>query len=264
MEILYTLSYCLRSLFWFLNPVKLNLKMTLQNSVRLSSKLFHNELMKSLKPSSTAFLLTTPHYLVLLNSDTFDIHMTKTLWNKFQYKICADGGANQLYDKLNTGPDKTALSKYLPDFITGDLDSLRDDVREYYKAHNVEILLNEDQDYNDYDKSLQLAQKLAMKSKVEYDHSVAVPVAYESDSQVTIVTFGAFGGRFDQEICSIHALFKWKHCFKNIMLIDKFNVAFLLHANVINLIRPIMEVEGPTCSLLPLGSAVRKVFNCFN
>lgn len=243
--------------------------MALQSSLRLSTKLFHNELMKTFKTSSTAFLLNSPHYLVLLNSDTFDIHMTKSLWNSFQYKICADGGANQLYDKLFNEHDKSALSKYLPDFITGDLDSLRDDVREYYTAHSVEIVLNEDQDYNDFDKSLQLARKLASKSKVDVNKEpsgattnhiyLGDTILLNDSSTVTIVTLGAFGGRFDQEICSIHALFKWKDTFRNIMLMDKYNIAFLLPANVINRIRPVREIEGPTCSLLPLGSAVRKV-----
>ena len=49
----------------------------------------------------------------------------------------ADGGANQLYDMLSKWPSsngtKAVLSDFVPDIIEGDLDSIRPDVREFYR-----------------------------------------------------------------------------------------------------------------------------------
>lgn len=57
------------------------------------------------------------------------------------YKICADGGANRLYDAMlnagiegGKGKGKDLRDLYLPDLIKGDLDSLREDVRSWYAA----------------------------------------------------------------------------------------------------------------------------------
>lgn len=51
-------------------------------------------------------------------------------------RICADGGANRLYDycalwEADLSPSQ-ARSMYTPDIIKGDLDSLRPDVKNYY------------------------------------------------------------------------------------------------------------------------------------
>lgn len=45
-----------------------------------------------------------------------------------KYRICADGGANRLYDSLSEQDRR----RYLPDLIKGDLDSLRQDVEAFY------------------------------------------------------------------------------------------------------------------------------------
>ena len=58
-----------------------------------------------------------------------DIEMTTTLWNSFECKICADGGANRLFDQLEV--EKRPL--FIPNFIVGDLDSVRDEVKQFYR-----------------------------------------------------------------------------------------------------------------------------------
>jgi hypothetical protein len=43
-------------------------------------------------------------------------------------KICADGGANRLFYNFN----EEERSKYIPNYIAGDLDSLNPDVKSFY------------------------------------------------------------------------------------------------------------------------------------
>jgi hypothetical protein len=83
------------------------------------------------------------------------------LWGSSAYRVCADGGANRLYDATVTAmlggegggavKDAAANCEFLPDLITGDLDSLRPGVRRYYESRGVPILLVEDQNYHDLD-----------------------------------------------------------------------------------------------------------------
>jgi hypothetical protein len=91
------------------------------------------------------------------------------LWKKSTYRVCADGGANRLYeatvlptnqrddDDDNNGGGVDSVTRsyedYLPDLITGDLDSLYPHVYEYYKSKGVEIIRVEDQDFHDFDVS---------------------------------------------------------------------------------------------------------------
>lgn len=42
------------------------------------------------------------------------------------------------------------------------------------------------------------------------------------------MALGAFGGRFDQEIASVHALYKWKGMIERLILMDRENIVFLL------------------------------------
>ena len=49
------------------------------------------------------------------------------LWSHSTLRVCADGGANRLFDAVHT-------KECIPDYVVGDLDSVRPDVREYYTA----------------------------------------------------------------------------------------------------------------------------------
>ena len=63
--------------------------------------------------------------------------LASTLWSQCWVKICADGGANRLYDGFISGSgssaNSTTVKNYIPDYITGDLDSLRNEVQQFYR-----------------------------------------------------------------------------------------------------------------------------------
>ena len=82
------------------------------------------------------------HGLLMINSDTMDVAWAKRLWAHCDFKICADGGANRLYDGLVASGDE---HKYIPDMIKGDLDSLRGEVKAFYSAAGTRIAYDFDQ-----------------------------------------------------------------------------------------------------------------------
>lgn len=93
-----------------------------------------------------SMISTHRHGLLMLNSDTMDTAWVKRIWHQCEFKICADGGANRLYDGLVASGD---ADKYIPDMIKGDLDSLRADVKAFYSAAGTRIVYDLDQVTND-------------------------------------------------------------------------------------------------------------------
>lgn len=104
--------------------------------------------------------LSKSHALIMINSESMDIDLSRRLWDHCEYKICADGGSNRLYDELTKA--KISPSRYIPDIIKGDLDSIRSEVKKFYRQKGSEIMYDEDQDTNDLDKCLQ-----ELKDKLE-------------------------------------------------------------------------------------------------
>jgi thiamine pyrophosphokinase len=171
------------------------------------------------------------------------------LWDMAEYRVCADGGANRLYDATIGTMNGRSIA---PNIIRGDLDSVRDDVREYYASKGSTIEPDPCQDTNDLDKSLAVVLKDWVKPGEP--HRVCI--------------YGAFGGRFDQQMGCIQALYKWGDTFSNrLFLFDDHTFAILLPPVVRNEIRipfygddpanqqdKTLVGEGPTCGLIPIGS----------
>ena len=100
------------------------------------------------------------YVLILLNMPVTSPTFTELffhLWGGAQYRICADGGANQLYEIFQDPAQRRECHDYHPDFIKGDFDSIRHDVKAYYRdQENVNLQCDPSQDENDLQKCLQL------------------------------------------------------------------------------------------------------------
>jgi thiamine pyrophosphokinase len=179
------------------------------------------------------------------------------LWEISSIRICADGGANRLYHST-----RDIDNAYIPDLIRGDLDSLDPAVRQHYETLGCAVERDADQKFNDLDKAL-----CAIRDRQNRDADLNV--SDDILSPVHVYVYGAFGGRFDQEMASIQALYRWKDESMKIALYTDETCAFLLKPNVKNLILlpfhsgnidsddnngDIVKVgEGPTCGLIPIG-----------
>jgi len=79
--------------------------------------------------------------LLILNTEIEDTVKVTGLWQAASFRILVDGGANRFLDQiLHQKPDLTP-----PDLITGDLDSIRPEVRLFF-AENVPVVETPDQD----------------------------------------------------------------------------------------------------------------------
>lgn len=86
------------------------------------------------------------------------------------------------------------FSLQFPDAIVGDLDSLKDDVRDFFKdAGRTEILHIPEQDSTDFTKALRWLRNQNAK---------------KLGDRVDVVALGALAGRVDQGFSTIHHLFK--------------------------------------------------------
>jgi thiamine pyrophosphokinase len=129
----------------------------------------------------------------------------------------------------------------LPDLITGDLDSIRDDVRQYYESCGVRVVdLSHDQDSTDLMKCIEVIAH-------------GGEVSSKSGPFQAIVALGAQGGRLDHTLGHLSVL----HMYRELPLIllgDRNLTRLVQKGNAV--IRP-SRIEGPKCGLVPLtGEAI--------
>lgn len=93
---------------------------------------------------------------IVLNGEAKDYSVIKRIIenNKYDYIICSDGGSNHLY---NMG--------ICPHYIIGDLDSIKEDVLEFYRKSNVRFeKFPSKKNETDTELCIYLANKLNIKS----------------------------------------------------------------------------------------------------
>ncbi|CAI2172727.1 15946_t:CDS:2 [Funneliformis geosporum] len=171
-----------------------------------------------------------PYIIIILNQPILRRNIFQILWENAELKICADGGANQLFDAF-----KGNQERYIPDYIRGDLDSLRDDVRNYYHSKGTEIQCEIEQESTDFMKCINLVRIKEKATISKYD----------------VLAIGSSGGRLDHIMSNIHYLYKLRDERKIFLLSDK-NMSFLLQKGKHNILCD-REIEGPSCGILPIG-----------
>ncbi|KAI3890976.1 hypothetical protein MKW92_047287 [Papaver armeniacum] len=183
----------------------------------------------------------TDYALVILNQPL--PKFTPVLWSHAKLVLCADGGANRLFDEMpHLFPQQDPVQVrniYKPDVIKGDMDSIRTEVKDFYANLGSQIVdESQDQDTTDLHKCV---------SFILEDSTVG-----KSDD-LCILVAGALGGRFDHEMGNINVLCLFSNI-RIVLLSDDCLIQLLpmTHRHEIGILE---SVEGPHCGLFPIGTA---------
>jgi len=150
--------------------------------------------------------------LIIVNQP-FSLTLLQRLWSSADWIACADGGANRLFDVFSGCHQDADRVKYLPNLIKGDLDSLRDDVAQYYNSQSVKIERDEDQYSTDL---MKCVSSLSDKER------------QEGGAQHDIIILGGLSGRLDQTIHTLSYLHKLRKFRERAFVITNESVAWVL------------------------------------
>ena len=221
--------------------------------------------------NSTSILSFHPSvapFAVLLLNTPESLHSSFVWsWNQARYRICADGAANLLMKMQANSLDEFAK---IPDFICGDLDSVKENVAAYYVAKGTLMISSKCQNTNDYEKCLKLVQFLHELNELNTDcitffesngcdlDSVQLKNGTKSKSSASLLVFGSFGGRFDQTMANISASLPF-HLELKIVHFGLENAALIIPQSNESILVDVAEFKSFTCGLIPLfGAAVVK------
>ncbi|MCD9639951.1 cAMP-dependent protein kinase subunit [Datura stramonium] len=181
--------------------------------------------------------------LVILNQRL--PRFTPLLWKHAQVHICADGGANRVFDELPSffphEEPSDIRKRYKPYAIKGDMDSIRTEVLDYYRDLGTKIIdESHDQDTTDLHKCVAYIRDL-----LNLEHP-----------NLCILVTGALGGRFDHEMGNINVTCRFPSI--RIILLSDDCLIQLLPSTHHHKIHIHSSVEGPHCGLIPIGTVARR------
>ncbi|KAL4489257.1 hypothetical protein ABPG72_006321 [Tetrahymena utriculariae] len=183
-------------------------------------------------------------YITIMLNRPQQIDLFQKVRQFTDFLVCADGGANRLYD-LGSIRDY-----YLPRAIVGDLDSIKPNVKKYYEEKGVEISQNNSLDDTDLEKSINfLFAKNFFNGLLQ-------------KTKLRLLIIGAFGGRLDQTISNLSNLVKINNLFKEknpfsqsiIQMMDQYSLATCLLPGEYYYKRSQKLEQTKGLGVLPLGN----------
>ncbi|KAF2090931.1 thiamine pyrophosphokinase, partial [Saccharata proteae CBS 121410] len=186
--------------------------------------------------------------LLILNQPVPSWDVFERLWQHCGYRLCADGGANRLFDNFADGDGRR--EGFIPDIIHGDLDSLRDDVRAYYQSKGVTISRDPDQYSTDFGKAIKKIAAATNKDGNDgYDDSKnstnGNANSSSNSSTSEIIILGTLAGRVDQGLGLLYEMYREsnKHCAPHLWLFSESSVSWILPPGRHRIFTPIQSEE---------------------
>ncbi|SCU88527.1 LAMI_0D10418g1_1 [Lachancea mirantina] len=210
--------------------------------------------------------------LLILNQKIDESLGFEKLWNAYHVHVCADGGANRLYEYLG---DEIVRQKYIPHYIVGDLDSVRNEVLSYYREKGAIVIQQTSQYATDFDKCVKVLSAHffstnfahSVQNSSQFNHGIdeerGILDIYTAEREnwhvekVYLLVLNAIDGRFDQTIHSITQLYTLAH------RDSYYQVGYLTPSDLIFLVRSggftityrekFLDQCIGNCGILPLG-----------
>nr|CDS29031.1 thiamin pyrophosphokinase 1 [Hymenolepis microstoma] len=172
--------------------------------------------------------------LICLNSDLKNLTPLFTkLFAKASFSIFVDGFANRIYDSQ-------FKDSHFPNMVSGDFDSIRPEVKEFYESKNtVQVINTPDQNETDFTKAILLMVE-NVQTNLDY-----------------IVGLYGSGGRLDHEFGIIKSLYIAKDLSKfPVIIVTEASISCLLEEgeNDINMDSFPLHQH---CGLIPLGRPIK-------
>ena len=209
------------------------------------------------KPDSS--LLTHGLVTLILLNQPIEKEAVLRLIAKSSLIICADGGANQLYDCLQE--DERLL--YLPNAVVGDLDSVRVEVKDFYLSNGVHVEKVFDQNHTDLEKCIRYVtshQKIHKPENLIQMYKLGRKGRVYRYAPNKILAYPAFGGRMDHTLSALHALAQYRsempECaiHTEVVLLSNESLMLLLEIGETKLyLSESFELKAG-CGLIPLGT----------
>ncbi|XP_068631189.1 thiamine pyrophosphokinase 1 isoform X2 [Battus philenor] len=175
----------------------------------------------------------------------------KKFWNNACVKMTVDGGTNRWESFLERLPEDEQKSIQQPDLVTGDFDSITEEILQKYKKKGCKVVHTPEQDHTDFTKALMELNKHSREHEIEIDHVVAVAQA---------------SGRIDQILGNIQTLYlaKEKQLLSsktNVYILSDDAVSWLLFPgdHIIFIPEETRKYKRSWCSLVPMGEVCKSV-----
>ncbi|XP_076682552.1 thiamine pyrophosphokinase 1 isoform X1 [Andrena cerasifolii] len=172
------------------------------------------------------------------------------LWENAQINVTVDGGTHKwLHYLKDRGIDLLSgkYDKYVPNLITGDMDSCSSIILDKLKSMGSMIIETPDQDHSDYTKAL---IQLGQYAKAENINLNAVYVFVDSS------------GRFDHIIGNINTLHKSNELIgdRQVIQVASNSLIWILKPGFHSIVIPNILVQNNSwCGLLPIGAPVNSI-----
>jgi thiamine pyrophosphokinase len=181
---------------------------------------------------------------IILNVPPIPVEILMNIFLRFRLRICADGGANVLFESMPLIEGAMQGSIFSPDVIIGDFDSIRPEIKSLYAASGVKIVQVLDQSNTDLDKALLYAQSELTEAS---NHFVVIAGS-----------IGAYEGRIDQFFAVINSMYRYVNSNFRLISLGNESVMMVLSRGFHTLNLP-PSAYHRHCGLVPVFGPVREL-----
>ena len=170
-----------------------------------------------------------------------DIPLFKRIWKNALLTAAVDGAVNRLYNTPYWDRDE-----FIPHLVTGDFDSARPEILQFYKDKGSCVIPTPDQDETDFTKCLNI-----VKEKIQ---------TRNLDVTNIVVFMSMQTNRFDHLMAEIDTLYKARSAPPHlpILLLSRSNIVCLLDVGS-HVLRFPPRLQGSKCGLIPVGKPCNRV-----